>query len=78
MGSASVSGSGNSFTLNVSCGRKDVLRLATSGESSREESSDVEDDSGEYFTDEPEDTADKEDCAIARGPVSEGDSGDDV
>ena len=57
MGSASVSGSGNSFTLNVSCGRKDVSRLATSGEYSREESSDVPDDSGEYFTDEPEDTA---------------------
>ena len=89
MGSASVSGSENSFTLNGWCGRNDVLRLVTSGESSSVESSDVPDDSGESFTggpadkedsftDELEDIADKEDCAIAQGPVSEGDSGDHV
>ena len=83
VGSASVSGSGNSFTLSwlswrVLGERKDGSLLASSGESSREESPDVPDDSGESFKDEPEDTPDKEDCAIARGPVSEGDSGDDV
>ena len=80
MGSASVSGSVNSFTLNLDSWlrRKDGSLPASSGEFSREEFPNVPEDSGESFKDVPEDTQDDEDCAIARGPVSEGNSGDDV